>query len=321
MNDMAKSVFFDVEKCDEALVLSRVPDTVFADAGLTGDALVGACEGAEIICTFITTSFRRDVIERLPSLKLICTRSVGYDHIDLAACAERGIVVCNVPDYGSHVIAEHAFALLLSRLRHVTEAAARVRSGSFDYHGLRGTALKDKTIGILGTGKIGRHAAQIAKGFGMKILANDMYPVPSLEETIGLKYVPLEHLLHDSDIISVHVPSTPETTHMLNDAAFAQMKKGVFLVNTARGAIVDQSALLRALNDGTVAGALLDVVEHEQQLGESAQLIAHPNVTATPHIAFYADDSMQAMYADALASIDEWRAGSTPKHAVATPAH
>ncbi len=315
---MSTGVFLDVEEQDKALVLSRYPGTTFAEAGLVGDALVAACGGTEVICTFITTTFDRHTIECMPSLRLLCTRSVGYDHIDLAACAERGIVVCNVPDYGSHVIAEHTFALLLSHIRHVQEASTRVRGGSFDYRGLRGVALKGKTIGILGTGKIGRHAAEIAKGFGMKIIATDQYPVSSLEETIGLKYVSLERLLEESDIISIHVPATPETTHMLGDAAFERMKQGVIIVNTARGAIVDQRALLRALDGGTVAAALLDVVEHEQQLGESAQLLRHPKVTATPHIAFYADDSVRVMYEDAFTSIDEWRAGKTPTHAVRT---
>lgn len=309
-------VFLDVEETDRALVREHFPDTVFADAGLRDAALVNACKDASVISTFITTPFPRQVIKQLPALKLLCTRSVGYDHIDLDACKEREITVCNVPDYGSHVIAEHVFALLLSTLRHIGEGKERVARGTFDYHGLRGMALKDKTIGILGTGKIGRAAARIAHGFGMRILATDQCRTLELERDLGVRYVPFEELLHESDILTLHVPATPETEHLLNDAVFKKMKDGVVLVNTARGSLIDSQALLQALNSGKVAHALLDVLEHEQNFGENKALIKHKNVVATPHIAFYADDSMQSMFNDTFQSIRQWMDGKQPEHMV-----
>ena len=164
---MSAPLFLDTEPEDRPFVLAEFPDAVFGDGSLAGDALISLCRDAEVISPFIYTQFTKAVIEKLPKLRLLCTRSVGFDHIDIAACEEKGIIVCNVPDYGSHVIAEHVFALLLSTLRHIPEGDKRVSSGEFDYRGLRGVALKNKTIGILGTGKIGRAVARIAFGFGI----------------------------------------------------------------------------------------------------------------------------------------------------------
>ena len=309
-------LFLDTEEADQASVRSRFPQAVFADATLQGQDLIDTCKNATVISTFITTQFPRAVIEKLPALKLLCTRSVGYDHIDLDACREKGITVCNVPDYGSHVIAEHVFALLLSALRHIREGEERTESGTFDYHGLRGMAMKGKTIGILGTGKIGRRVAAIAHGFDMHILATDQCRTLELETNFGVQYVPLLELLRRSDILTLHVPATKETEHLLNDAAFADMKDGVVLVNTARGSLIDSRALMAALQSGKVSHALLDVLEHEQNFEENKALITHPRVVTTPHIAFYADDALQSMYEDCFASIQQWMAGKEPAHVV-----
>lgn len=313
---MPSIVFTEVDKEDESLVRLHFPDAKLYHGALNGQALVDVCAGAEIVSCFIHTRFSKELIQQLPKLALLCTRSVGYDHIDLAACAERGIAVCNVPDYGSHVIAEHVFALLLSTLRHIQAGEERVESGVFDYHGLRGIALRGKTIGIVGTGKIGRRVAEIAHGFGMNILAVDQCRTMELVDLLGVTYVSLGELLARSDIVTLHVPDTPETMHMVNASAFAQMKNGVILVNTARGSLIDSHALLDALKSGKVAHALLDVLEHEQNFAENKELITHNNVVTTPHIAFYADDSMRNMYLDAFQSIVEWQAGKEPEHTV-----
>lgn len=312
----ASPLFFDVEASDRAMVLKRFPGARFAEANVQGDALAAVCQDAEIVSAFVATAFPRSVIAKLPKLKLISTRSVGYDHIDLAACAERDITVCNVPDYGSHVIAEHVFALLLSTMRHIPEADKRVEGGVFDYHGLRGMALRGKTIGILGTGKIGRTVARIAHGFGMTILATDICRTAEIEREFGVRYVPFAELIAQSDILTLHAPATKDTEHLLNAKAFGAMKKGMVLVNTARGSLIDTKALLKALDDGTVSHALLDVLEHEQNFAENTTLVAHPRVVVTPHIAFYADDSMRNMYNDCFDSIDQWLAGKTPDHVV-----
>ncbi len=304
---MSSLVFLDVDDPEKAVVRAAFPDAVFESEHLAD---------AEIISTFITTPFPRDVIERLPNLKLLCTRSVGYDHIDMAACKEKGILVCNVPDYGSHVIAEHVFALLLGTLRHIFEGTKRVRDGVFEYRGLKGMALRDKTLGVVGTGKIGKRVVEIAHGFGMRILATDVYQNAELVEKYGVKYVDREVLLVESDIITLHAPSLPATRHMIDAKALALMKDGVIIVNTARGSLIESTALLAALNSGKVAYALLDVLEHESNVGGEKTLIHHPRVVTTPHIAFYADDSVRTMYADSIESIKQWKRGEKPTHLV-----
>jgi len=309
-------LFLDTEESDRALVLERFPDAQFAEANLRDQALVAACKNYDAISCFINTPFPKAVIDQLPDLKLLSTRSVGFDHIDVAACHSKNITVCHVPDYGSHVIAEHVFALLLSALRHITEGDKRVESGTFDYHGLRGMALKGKTLGILGTGNIGRKVAKIAYGYEMQILATDQCRTIDIEQELGIQYVSFMELLRSSDILTLHLPATPQTHHLLNDDAFGLMKPGAVLVNTARGALIDSAALLRALESGKIAHALLDVLEHEQNFEENKALIHHPNVITTPHIAFYADDSMRNMYLDAFQSIEQWIAGKQPEHII-----
>ncbi len=313
---MTHIVFLEVDAQDEKPVRERFPDAAVFDGVRAGEKLIDACKDAEVISCFIHTRFTKDILSTLPKLKLLCTRSVGSDHIDVDFCTQQGITVCNVPDYGSHVIAEHVFALLLSTVRHVREGDAKVEGGAFDYHGLRGMALRGKTLGIVGTGKIGRRVAEIAHGFGMKIVAVDPCRTLEIIDRFGVAYVPLDALLMQSDIITLHVPDTKETEHMIGAAAFAQMKEGAILVNTARGSLIDSRALLTALKSGKLAYALLDVLEHEQNFEENKELIAHPRVVTTPHIAFYADDSMRNMYTDSFRSIEEWIGGKTPEHTV-----
>ena len=311
-----KIVFLEVDKDDQHLVEEAFPEATISQHAFTPEVLVEKCQDAEVISCFIYTKFTRDIVKQLPNLKLLCTRSVGYNHIDLEACKEQGITVCNVPDYGSHVIAEHVFALLLSTLRHIAKADDAVEEGEFDYHGLRGMALRGKRLGIVGTGKIGRRVAEIAHGFGMHILATDKCRTVELEDLLHVQYVSLETLLAESDIITLHVPAIRETTHMIDTSAFESMRDGVVLVNTARGELIDSEALLQALQSGKVAHALLDVLEHEKNFEENKELIEHPNVVTTPHIAFYADDSMHNMYEDVFMSIREWQSGEGPQHTV-----
>ncbi len=308
-------VFLDIDPDDAPLVTDRLPDAVTLPHQEEA-ALIAACKNAAVISAFNVTPFPRSVLEQLPDLRLLCTRSVGYDHIDLEACAERGITVTHVPDYGAHVIAEHAFALLLSAIRHVPEGHARVLRGNFDFHGLRGIALRNKTMGIIGTGKIGRMTAEIAHGFGMKILAHDLHPAQDLIDRLGARYVALSELYAASDVISLHAPSLSDTIQMINHRSLAQMKKGVILINTARGNLIDSSDLLDALNERRVQYAVLDVFEHEGQIDKDAALIRHPRTIVTPHIAFYADESVHAMIEDACASIGQWEKGEQPAHAV-----
>ncbi len=314
---MSNITFLQVDPEDHPHVKERFPDANIIEG--TPDDLVAACKDATIVSSFIGVEWNKEVLAQLPNLKLLCTRSVGFNHIDIGYCSEHGIAVCNVPDYGSHVISEHVFALLLSTLRHIPKADAKVEGGEFDYRGLRGVSLRGKTLGIVGTGKIGRKTAQIASGFGMKILAVDRCRTIELEDLLHVHYVELDQLLAESDIITLHLPSSKETHHMIDADAFSKMKEGVVLVNTARGELIDSQALLDALNSGKMSHALLDVLEHEHNFEENKDLIKHPNVVTTPHIAFYAEESMRNMYEDAFESIDAFLAGEIPEHIVKPP--
>ncbi|PIR53084.1 hypothetical protein COU76_03100 [Candidatus Peregrinibacteria bacterium CG10_big_fil_rev_8_21_14_0_10_49_10] len=316
---MSSIAFLEVEADDRAQVQAAYSESLILEGKLQDADVLEQCKETEVLSCFIYSKIQEKELDLLPNLTLIVTRSVGFDHVDLDACKKRNITVCNVPDYGSHVIAEHVFALLLSALRHITEADERVEGGTFDYQGLRGMALRGKTLGILGTGKIGRRVAQIAHGFGMKIVAYDVCRVTELTDLLDVEYVPLDELFRRSDIITLHLPALKETEHIINAEAFEKMREGVVLVNTARGALIDSTALLQALKSGKVSHALLDVLEHEKNFEENEELIEHPNVVSTPHIAFYADDSMRNMYIDCFESIDQFRRGKTPEHTVKPP--
>lgn len=313
---MAAITFLEVDPEDAALVKSIYPDALILKENLAAKGILEQCGDAEILSCFIYSKITKAELAKLPALKLLITRSVGFDHIDLDACRERKIVVCHVPDYGSHVIAEHVFALLLSTMRHIMEGDKRVEGGTFDYHGLKGMTLRGKTIGIVGTGKIGRRVTQAAHGFGMKIIAFDRCRTLELADLLGVEYVSLEDLLRLSDIITLHLPAIPEAEHMINDQAIARMKSGVILVNTARGSLIDSKALLKGLKSGKIRYALLDVLEHEKNFEENKELIAHPNVVTTPHIAFYADVSIASMFTDCFESIRQWQAGHIPDHVI-----
>lgn len=250
---------------------------------------------------------------------MIVTRSVGYDHIDLEVCKKRDIRVCHVPDYGSHVIAEHVFALLLSTVRCVREGDENVERCEFGLHGIaRGIALKNKTIGIIGTGKIGHHVAKIAGcGFGMKVLAYDVQPDPELMKTCSVEYAEtLEEIWKRADIISLHVPMLPSTKHMINKDTLAQMKDRVIIVNTARGGLIETKAFVDAVKSGKVAYAALDVLEHEENIAEDMALIDLPQVITTPHIAFYADDAVESLYDQSFDEIEAFSAGKEAIHPV-----
>lgn len=316
---MPSIVFLEVDKEDVTQVKAAFPGSLILSAPLSDADVLEQCKDAEVLSCFIYSKVTKDVLQRMANLKLIVTRSVGFDHIDLPACQERGTIVCNVPDYGSYVIAEHVFALLLSTMRRIGEGDKRVEGGTFDYHGLRGMTLRGKTIGIVGTGKIGRRVAQVAHGFGMKLIAFDRCRTLELVDLLGVEYVALEDLYAKSDIITLHMPGIPEAEHMINEKAIAQMKDGVILVNTARGSLIDSPALLQGVKSGKIRYALLDVLEHEKNFSENKELIDQPNVVTTPHIAFYSDESIKSMFVDCFESIEQWKAGKTPEHTVKPP--
>ncbi len=283
----------------------------------------------ECLSVFVASKLPAEVLSRFPSLKVIATRSTGFDHIDLEYCKSKDISVLSVPAYGERTVAEYAFALLLSLSRKVFDGVYRVKHrGQFNSDGLTGFDLFEKTIGIIGTGKIGCHVAMIAQGFGMKILASDIRENEELVKNCGVKYVSLEELLASSDVITLHAPYLPATHHMLNAGNLAKVKKGSYLINTARGALVDSQALVICLKSGQLAGAALDVLEEEGYIGEELELLkAHPkeeeligilathelmtmpNVIITPHNAFNTEEALNRIWSTTYSNISSFETG------------
>jgi D-lactate dehydrogenase len=295
-----KAVFFNFERwgdegkqwllSNEALEAAGI-EIAFQTAPLGKDTLP-ADINFDIAGVFMNSSVDAATIAALPNLKLIATLTTGFDHIDLKAAGERGIIVSSVPAYGENTVAEFAFALLLALSRKICEARSRVHDEhKFTTDGLQGFDLAGKTIGVLGTGRIGKHAVRMAKGFGMKIIAYDVFHDDAFAKEMDFAYVSLEELLAQSDIITIHAPYLPSTHHLINNGNIGLIKKGAYLINTARGAIVETSALISALKSGQLAGAGIDVLEEEPELKAgsmtpAAELLTMPNVIITPHNAF-----------------------------------
>ena len=265
-----KTAFFEMEKWEETAFagLSATHDVLFS-ADALNESNAHEYADVEILSPFIYSRLTRAAIEKMPKLKMIATRSTGFDHIDTVFCDRRGIIVSNVPSYGEATVAEHVFALLLTISHHMVDAIERTRSGNFHQAGLQGFDLAGKTLGVVGTGMIGRHVIRIARGFGMKVLAYDLTP----DKEWGVDYVDLPALLNQSDIITLHVPGGTATRHMIGVREFAAMKKGAVLINTARGSVVDVEALAGALASGHLAAAGLDVLPEEPAIKEEAELL------------------------------------------------
>ncbi|KKW31721.1 MAG: hydroxyacid dehydrogenase, partial [Candidatus Kaiserbacteria bacterium GW2011_GWC2_52_8b] len=296
--------------------------------------VLSANTDAEVVSLFTTSSLKKEDIERLPSLKCIVARSTGVDHIDVAAAKEKGIPVCNVPRYGARTVAEFTFALMLSLSRRIFDAFHQIReSGSFKTGALEGFDLYGKTLGVIGTGAIGHTVVGIAKGFGMQVRMFDLFPDQKLADA-SAQYVSVDELLAQSDIITLHTPYTKENHHLLNADSFAKMKKGVFVINTARGELIDTDALVEALKVGQVAGAGLDVLEEERLLKDEMELVKGiesinalkvlikdhvlidmPRVIITPHIAFFSREAYQEILQTSLNNIKSFTAG-TPTNVV-----
>ena len=256
-------------------------------------------EGCDAVCVFVNDSVDADVIEKLYDcgVKLVALRSAGYNTVDVRAAFGK-IHVVHVPAYSPYAVAEHAAALLLTSVRRIHKAYNRTREFNFSLSGLTGFDLHGKTVGVIGTGKIGRIFIDICRGFGMKVIAYDLYQMD------GIDYVSLETLFAESDVISLHCPLTDETKHMINSTAIAQMKKGVVIVNTSRGALIDAEALLDGIKSRKIGAACLDVYEEEADIFFEdrsghimddellSRLISMPNVIVTSHQAFLTEDAL-----------------------------
>ncbi len=287
-----------------------------------------------------------------PGVKLVATRSNGVDHIDIDECRRRGVVISTIHGGESNTVAEHTFALILAVARRLDEVRQANKQPHFYYDRLRSFDLKDKTLGVIGAGRIGLRTIHIALAFGMKVIAYDPHHVSVMAETLGVRYVGFDELLAGSHVISLHTPLTPETHHLMNREAFAKCRHGVIVINTARGGVIDTGALIEALDSGMVAGAGLDVLEDEsvmrkegtkiiadqiiarlhstgtreeapvrtpdrirelQSLTENARLISRPNVVFTPHVAFNSVEAIERINSMTVENIHAFLA-SKPLH-------
>ena len=284
----------------------------------------------EIISTFISSQLSAEALKQLENLKFIATRSTGFDHIDLDYCRRAKILVANVPAYGSRTVAEYTFGLMICLMRKIYDAYHRVReTGSFSLEGLGGKELFNKTLGVIGTGKIGLEVIKIAKGFSMKIIAYDKNPSEILSKELGFEYVSLGELLKNSDIITLHIPYNKETYHLIGKENINLIKKGAYLINTARGGIIETEALYQALKTGQLAGAALDVLEEECELKEERELLAKgdcapaklknillnhifidlDNVIVSPHNAFNTEEALHNIVIATIENIESYLKG------------
>ncbi|WP_217476938.1 2-hydroxyacid dehydrogenase [Stutzerimonas stutzeri] len=280
------------------------------------------------VCAFVNDRLDHQVLRQLQAggTELIALRCAGFNNVDLVEAEQLGITVVRVPAYSPHAVAEHAVALLLSLNRMTFRAYNRVREGNFSLDGLLGFDLCGKTVGVVGTGKIGLIFADIMHGFGCTVLASD--PVPSPDAKAFMRYVPLEVLLAEADIISLHCPLTPQTHHLIDASAIARMKEGVVLINTGRGRVVDTKAVIDALKSGKIGRLGLDVYEEEEQLffqdlsqrviGDDLfmRLTTFPNVLITGHQAFFTHEAMSQIAETTLANIRAFEQGDALLHQI-----
>lgn len=271
---------------------------------------------------FVNDQLDASVLEILAShgTRLIALRCAGFNNVDLKVAAKLGMTIVRVPAYSPYAVAEHTIGLILTLNRKIHRAYNRVREGNFSLDGLLGFDLHGRTIGIVGTGKIGQIVAQIMQGFGCRLLAYDLHP-NSVCEAAGAKYVELSKLLSDSDIITLHCPLTPETHHLINREAIAQMKQGVMLINTSRGALIHTEAVIGGLKSQRVGALGLDVYEQESDLFFEdlsdqiiqddlfERLMTFPNVIVTAHQAFFTKEALQNIAETTLSNITDYQEG------------
>lgn len=315
--------FFNVENWEIMPIKSAFPEAqIFTEKA--GPDNVDKFRDLEIISSFIYSDLKAEVLEQLPNLKMIATRSTGYDHIDLDYCKAKNIVVSNVPVYGERTVAEHTFGLILTLTRKIYDSIERTKKGSFSTKDLRGVDLFEKTIGIVGLGNIGEVVARIAKGFGMRVLVNCRSDKSAIAKEIGFEQVDLDYLLQNSDVVTLHLPYNKETHHVINKQNILKFKPGSYLVNTARGGLVEVEAIVLGLEKNILAGVGLDVFEEENILKEEAELLSSeylknvdlenlvcdylimkdPRVIVTPHNAFNSKEALSRILNTTIENIN-----------------
>ena len=323
--------FFGIEGWEKDIVSDRLPaHELYFSKEKIDEYELPEKNDFDVLSIFIDSRINEKTLEHFPNLKFVATRSTGFDHIDKKAAKKRGVLVSHVPGYGEHTVAEFTFGLMLSLTREIYHAIDRIKeTGSFSLEGLRGTDLNGKTLGVIGTGRIGSRVIRIAKVFGMNVIATDPYPNKALQKEIDFKYVPLEELLSVSDIITCHAPYNKSTHHLINKENIGKISRGALLINTSRGAIIETEALTKALQDGILGGAALDVLEEEGEIKDELDFLtrAHPqeevlrkmlyghilmempNVLITPHTAFNSQEALEEILETTLENIEGFVGG------------
>ena len=328
-----KILFFNTNPDEEAYWKANLKekDAKFFPENIAASELSQDDYQAEILCirNRMGDLIDKETLEKFKNLKLIVTRTTGFDHIELEECRKKGIMVSNIPSYGENTVAEHTFALMLSLSRNVHKSYLRSQRDDFSIDGLCGFDLREKTLGVVGVGQIGKHVVKIAKGFGMNVIAFDNNQDHILSEVLNFKYVPnLDELFEKSDIVSLHLPYSESTNHLINKESFSKMKPGAILINTARGGLVDTDALYEALKNGKLSGAGLDVIEGEEMITEEKELLFSSknveklrglfkskaifkmdNVVFTPHNAFNSKEAIERILNTTVQNIESFIEG------------
>jgi D-lactate dehydrogenase len=291
-----------------------------------GPETVAAAAGHEAVCVFVNDRLDATVLERLQQLgvRLVLLRCAGFNNVDLKAAQQLGLTVARVPEYSPHAVAEHTLALLLTLVRKTHRAAARVREGNFELDGLLGFDLHGKTVGVVGTGRIGRCVLRIFQGLGCEVLAHDPFPHP----VVTAPYVPLDELLARSRVLLLQCPLNADTHHLINAERLARMPRGAILVNTSRGAVIDTKAVIRALKSGRLGGLAIDVYEEEADLFFAdhsadiltddvfARLLTFPNVLVSAHQAFFTEEALAGIATTTLANLQAFAETGRALHEV-----
>ncbi|MDX9914276.1 MAG: 2-hydroxyacid dehydrogenase [Sphaerochaeta sp.] len=325
---MITTAFFDTKPYDrphfDALAPALGVSITYFESKLN-EKTATLAQGFDVVCAFVNDTISERVIDTLyeGGVRLIAMRCAGYNNIDFKAAYGK-IHIVRVPAYSPHAVAEHAVALLLSAVRHIHKSYARTREFNFSLTGLVGFDLYGKTVGVVGTGKIGRVFCDICRGFGMRVLAYDPYPAADLD----VEYCSFEALCRESDVISLHCPLTEESLHLIDRASIALMKEGVVIINTSRGALIDSHALLEGIRSRKIGSAALDVYEEEAELFYEDQsatilsddvlmlLISMPNVLVTSHQAFLTEEALSNIAETTMASIDAFGRGAFMEHEI-----
>lgn len=319
-----KIAFFDSHKFEKSVFEktngSFGYEIVFFEHRLEKETAILA-RGFDVVCSFVNDKLDRDTLTTLKQIgvRLIALRSAGFNHVDLTAAKELSLPVVRVPEYSPFAVAEHAVALLLTLNRKIHRSYLRVKELNFSLEGLVGVDLHGKTVGVVGVGRIGAIFSKIMRGFGCKVLLNDLSPDNNLANQLGARYVALDEIFKESDIISLHVPLNSSTRYLINQESLQKMKTGVLLINTGRGALINTKDLIQSLKQGHLGGAGLDVYEEEEKVffvdhseeilqdDVLARLLTFPNVLITSHQAFLTQEALQNIAQTTLKNVQEFQ--------------